>query len=277
MKLKDFFTRKRSITLIIVFSISIVVVLGVYIRSTQYKSNIKVNINNIDAAEIVEGKIKIGVFSDVQLLFDYQLQDLERAVSILNEQDCDIIVFNGDLINFESITDENLNNNKVIAVLNKLKPKYGKFAILGEQDVQYKKITRIFNNSGFEIIDDKIRNIYIGNNKIDIAGISLDGSPEKVIKKMPEEKFNIIFTHKPDKVDIISKYDIDLVVTSHTLGGQFLLPIYGSIYPEFREFEYYNGSHNVNDTRVYNMNGLGTFSRPVRFNAPSSVDIFIIE
>lgn len=277
MNFKKFLTKKNIIIASIIIFIGIVFTLGIYYKSTHYKSNINVTYNNVDSTKITQGKIKIGVFSDVHLFYDYQLENLESAVKLLNDQDCDMIVFNGDLLNFASIPKENFNRDKIVEILKLLKPKYGKFAVLGDQDLLYKDITNILNDSNFEVIDNITRDVYINKNTITIAGIGIETKPEDIIKNISEKKFNIIFTHNPQNIDIISKYAIDMVVSSHTLGGQFLLPLYGSIYPEFREFAYYHGYKLVDKTHVFITNGLGTFERAVRFNAPSSVDVFIIE
>lgn len=258
-------------TLVILISIFIVF----FTIPSTYKNRIKINNHYIDFFETDEKIANIVVFSDLHLLFDYQVSDLDKVVDKINELNPDIVVFNGDLIDYKSY-ENNKKNNEIIEKLKLIKPIYGKFAILGEQDELNKDVKSILNNSDFEIINDKIRNILVNNSTFNFIGFS-EKIDEKNISKLSDKKLNIAFVHNPSTVEKLSKYKLDVIITGHTLGGQYNLPFFGSVFKEIRSIPFYKGVHEINNTLVYNTNGIGIYQSSMRFLAPSSIENFIIE
>lgn len=267
--------KKTIIYLITTIGIMISLFIVFFTIPSTYKSRLRVNTHYIDYFKTSEKITNIVVFSDVHLFFDYQVSDLDNVVNKINSLNPDIVVFNGDLIDFKSYKN-NKQNTLIIEKLKQIKPLYGKFAIMGEQDYKNKDVASILTNSDFEIINNKTRNISVNNFKFNIIGFSKEIN-EKNISKLSDKDLNIGFVHNPSTIKKLSKFKIDVIITGHTLGGQYNLPFYGSVFQDIREIPFYKGFNEVNSTLVYNSNGIGIFQSSMRFLAPSSIENFIIE
>ncbi|MEH6937816.1 metallophosphoesterase, partial [Bacillus sp. JJ664] len=75
---------------------------------------------------------KIVQFSDTHLGSDYSLPQLQGLVENINNQNPDLIVFTGDLIDNSALFKE---RNEISPILMQLKATYGKYAIYGNHDV----------------------------------------------------------------------------------------------------------------------------------------------
>lgn len=269
-------SKKTLITLITIIGIILFVFIVFFTIPANYKSSIKVNQHEIDHFKGDNKVANVVVFNDLHLLYDYQVEDLDKLIETINQANPDIVIFNGDLFDNDSYEKNTKQNSKIVNQLKKIKPLYGKFAILGEQDKKNKDVKKILNRSDFEVINNKVRKININNKSFYIIGFS-DKIKTNIVKQLPDKKLNIAFSHSPKNVDKLSKYKIDVIVTAHTLGGQYNLPIYGSLFKDIRAIPYYKGTHNINGSMVYNSNGIGIYQSSMRFLAPSSIEQFIIK
>ena len=158
---------------------------------------------------------KIVHFSDLKYTNESP-KILNKLVKIINEQQPDLILFTGDLID-NKLSDKN--QKELLNSLNKMDSKLGKYAILGDKD---KDTTKDFLlKSNFLILEDDV-NIY--NN--DIEPITLSS---KCDYEEPPENYTICLIHEPDKVDNISNYKPSLILAGHNLGGQIKLPFWGPL------------------------------------------------
>ncbi len=204
------------------------------------------------------------------------MEHLDKLIAKISDQNPDIVIFNGDLFDNDSYEKDIKQNNLIVTKLKEIKPIYGKFALMGDQDKKNKDVRNLLIRSDFEIINNKSRKININNKSFNIVGLS-DKINTKLISKLSDKKLNIAFIHNPKKVEEISKFKLDVIVTGHTLGGQYNLPLYGSVFKDIREIPFYRGFNDVNGSYVYNSNGIGIYQSSMRFLAPSSIEQFIIK
>ena len=243
----------------------------------NYKSSIKTNTHTLNVFKSDSEIARIVVFNDLHLFYDYTPEDLDKVVTAINGADPDIVVFNGDLIDNASYQQDKKVNAVIVAKLKELKPLYGKFAILGDQDLKNEDSQNILTASDFEILTNRTRNIRINNKLFNIIGLINNGKQETALKNASDKLYNIAFMHDPRLVDSLLNYKIDIMVTAHTLGGQYNLPLYGSIFSDLKEIPYYKGYQKVNGIGIYNSNGLGIYQSSMRLNAPSTIELFILK
>lgn len=77
--------------------------------------------------------------------------------------------------------------------------------------------------------------------------------PDRAMKKVSEDEFNILVTHCPDIVKtsgINTKY-LNLIVAGHSLGGQIYLPLLGPLHTMEGAATYNHGSYDINGTSLY--------------------------
>lgn len=99
----------------------------------------------------------------------------------------------------------------------------------------------------------------------------------QVCLELLADELNVVLAHEPQYIEDYSDFgNVDLVLSGHAHGGQFILPYYGPfISPELEFFpEYTEGEHYVGETEMIISRGLGNSVIPIRlFNYPEIVCI----
>lgn len=273
----------KMFRILILYPILIVGMIGLYSIYVEPRLVISKS-NNININKENESQIKVVQFTDTQLGEFYSLDDLEKAVKKINEQNADIVVFTGDLIDNASKYDDLYN---VSEVLSKVEAKYAKFAIYGNHDYgggAVRHYKRIMNESGFKVLVNSSEKININGVNVNILGAddALMGSfdVEDTIKGIDKNDVNILLTHEPDLVDYFSGYPVDLVLSGHSHGGQVWIPFIGPIVKNELSKNYTKGLYqmeNESNTSIFVSSGLGNTKLPFRmFNIPEIV-VFNIE
>ncbi|MGL5694145.1 MAG: metallophosphoesterase [Peptostreptococcaceae bacterium] len=229
--------------------------------------------------------LKVVQFTDTQLGEYYSIEQLEDVVKKINQQNPDIVVFTGDLIDRASGYED---INKVGDVLSKIDSKLGKFAVWGNHDygggghLYYEKI---MNKGGFVVLENETLKIDLENNKsITVSGLDetlfKNPNPELIKNNIQEETFNILLLHEPDLVDNFINTNVDLALAGHTHGGQVKIPFIGAIVtPPYGE-KYVEGFYDISDTgdkKIYVNTGIGNTKLVYRFMNIPQIELFEIE
>jgi len=158
--------------------------------------------------------------------------------------------------------------------------------------VDYKTVMRGYKLSGANLLDDKFISLENGE-KIKLFGVSdlpplqfgkiddktinsFENKLEKLSKNYDKDCINILLAHRPELIELYSKYGFDLVLSGHAHGGQFrFLFIKGIIAPGQGLFpKYTSGIYKVKNTDMIVSRGLGNSIIPIRiFNRPELVVI----
>lgn len=227
--------------------------------------------------------IKIVQFTDTQLGQFYSLSQLEQAVNKINEQDPDIVLFTGDLIDKAN---QYKDIDKVTSIMSNINSKLGKYAVWGNHDYGsggHKYYENIMTNSGFKVLVNETVSISINKDKnITISGLDevMFGKPDAkhIIKMTNSDDVNILMLHEPDLISEFKDSNIDLAVAGHSHGGQVALPFIGAIVtPPFGE-KYTKGFYEINDrTKLYVNSGLGNTRSPFRLMNIPEISVFNVE
>lgn len=243
---------------------------------------LKVHYENIESMYISKGsrELKILQFSDMHVSEYFDENDMEMAVEKINEQNPDIVVFTGDLIDQFNNYENKDNVHKIWESLAEINASIGKYAIYGNHDYGggAEQVYRtIIENSGFILL--KNEKITLEDYNINIIGMddSIFGKFEKdkLISFLDKDSFNIVLSHEPDVIDYLLEYNIDLFLSGHSHGGQINLPLVNS-FPLLAK-KYTNGIYsfdNYRQTILYVNVGLGTSQLPLRFMAPPELSVF---
>lgn len=266
-------------------SITFLVVAAIYIYArfvepnflTVHYVNLKNNLINESSNDI-----KILQFSDMHISDHFHEKDIKKVVEKINEENPDIVVFTGDLIDEYNKYENKDNINEIWDTLGLINAPLGKYAIYGNHDYGggaeriYKKV---MENSGFIIL--KNEKVTMEDHNINIIGMddSIFGNPEKekVISLLDENSYNVVLSHEPDVIDQFLEHDIDLFLAGHSHGGQVNLPLVNSL-PLLAK-KYTGGIYNFNNVRqttLYVNIGLGTSQVPLRFMATPELSVFVL-
>ena len=212
----------------------------------------------------------------------------QKILKIISDEDPDIIVITGDIINKREYNDK-----IAMDLINSISPKYEVFFTTGNHEVRsgiFRELEPKFKDAGVNIIHNECINIYRDHELISFIGtddpgekryrieeeVTTDKYLKKALENAPKDKYRILLTHRPEYFSIYVKNKIDLVLSGHTHGGQIRLPFIGAIFvhhqalfPKMSKGIFYK----ENTTMIIN-GGIGTSRLPIRtFNKPEIVVI----
>jgi predicted MPP superfamily phosphohydrolase len=184
---------------------------------------------------------KIVQISDAHLGTFDNFKKVKKGLELLQQQNPDIIVFTGDLVN--NVAEE---AQIYIDEFKKLSAPYGKFTILGnhdygeyvrwktkdEKDQNLSKLIEIGNQMGFTWLDNKHVALSKNNDTLYLAGVENWGLPpfpqygnlEKAIDGISPSDFIILLSHDPThwRQEVLkTAKNVALTLSGHTHGMQF--------------------------------------------------------
>lgn len=213
----------------------------------------------------------------------------KQLIEKVKEAEPDIIVMTGDMIDvYDLKIDVAVNfakNMKAIA------PTYFVTGNHESKTLDYPLLLGEYEKVGVTVLDNKKVFIEKDGEKINLLGIDdqnffltyLCGTDDEnitvVLGKLVEgiEGYTILLAHRPEKINVYSSFDIDLVLSGHAHGGQINIPLVGGLKAPGQGWlpEYYEGLHKVGDTQMVISRGLGNSAFPFRIN--NRPEIVIVE
>ncbi len=248
-------------------------------KMTFHLKNLPQNFNNLKIAQI----------SDLHLSFFVRLDDLKTIVDDLNKINVDLLLITGDFVDDYVLLDE------AIELVKRVKTKYGIFASAGNHEYYrgIKPVIKAFKNHKLPLLINQGLSIENSGEKIFIAGIDdpyridesqkikgdikpfLENSLKTALKSYKDEGFKIILSHRPQILSISDKYNIDLILSGHTHGGQVGFngkSLFESFYPK----HFLWGKYQINETVLYTTSGAGHWF-PFRVNCPTEIPIITLK
>lgn len=227
--------------------------------------------------------LKIVQFADIHYGTTINKKELERVIKRINKIKPDIILFTGDIfdkniiLHKESIKD-------IKKLFSKLDSTSYKYAIYGDNDYKNKdEYLDIMNSSNFTVLDNSHKLIYLDSNiPIEIIGVNKYDNKDYTFIDEPIEGvdinsiYRIVIDHEVDNLDNYNSNNIDLILNAHSMGGLVNLPLLGRIINEEGAKKYKESNFKINNTEIYNSNGLGTSNLKLRFNNVPSINLYRI-
>lgn len=254
-------------------------------------------INNVDISlKNLPPQLKgttITLISDIHSGPYMNEADMNEYVSIINEQKSDIIMIAGDLTN-----SDRAEVHPFVNAFRNLQAPSGIFASLGNHDYfsDPEYISKaVVNGTPIRLLRNESEFINLKGKELCIMGMEdtrqsgakfdnmlmgyLDKTIEDVQKKMLEKNSEyksvpkIALFHKPYFIDDLKKYNLDLVLSGHTHGGQVVLAKFGDFNLSFAGAvsKYISGLYKEGDTQMYVSKGLGCVALPIRFNCKPEI------
>jgi uncharacterized protein len=270
---------------------SFLTILGLGAGGYVYANRIEPSLLGITRLEIrhpliptaFHGK-KIIQFSDTHLGFQYNLNQFEKLIKVINDDKPDLIFFTGDLMDEPNRYTE---INKLISILQRLHAPLGKYCIYGNHDhggYGTEIYRNIMETAGFKVLLNSADSIKsTDNSRIFIAGVDdlMLGKPNLAasLKNVPADQFCILLSHEPDFADTAMHYPIQWQLSGHSHGGQVKLPFVGAlILPPFAR-NYQEGLYDIageNQFILYVNRGIGTTGLPFRFGSKPELAVFTL-
>ena len=264
----------------IILSIFILLVFLYSAFIEPYRVGIKTVSINLNGRDGRLDDIKIIHITDLHIKkFGY----LERIlIDNINQLMPDLLFVTGDFIK---------NNNGIepcAEFFKRIKPKYGIYGVLGNNDykqffiisIDTDKLKKSLSDVGVKLLFNESYTVNIDGVHINILGIedSMYGKPDisNIINKDTNGYTNILLSHSPSVIKYLNGYKPDLILTGHTHGGQVRLPFIEYLWtplPLNSPRKYSRGLFEVNKTKMYVNQGIGTNLFPMRFLCPPEISI----
>ena len=223
----------------------------------------------------------------------------EKAVSMINEQNPDIIVITGDFVN--NFADE---MSPFIPVFSHLNARDGKFAVLGNHDYggyskwkniadsiyNHKAIINGIEQMGFDLLNNESKILTrCDSSQIAIIGIENQGKLKrhpkrgdlvKATEQVRDIPVKLLLSHDPTFWDknVVGKTDIALTLAGHTHGMQLALKLGKKRYnPAFIiRSRYLAGLYQKGDQCMYINRGLGVIGFPGRVGMSPEITVITL-
>lgn len=254
------------------FSVIGVVFILLFIGNINYHKKRRVHFE-IETSKLTTNKDRLRILgiSDLHLGYTIGAKELTKWVQIINDENPDIVVIGGDLID---------NNAKIIfemgldRILRNIHAPLGVYACLGNHEYISGKTEsiRFHEASNILVLKDTIYNV--SENITLIGRDDLSNKNRKplnaIINEVDKNQFKLLLDHQPSNLEEAEKEKIDLQFSGHTHNGQ-VFPF--SLIAESM-FENPHGMIRKGLTWVYVSSGLGIWGGKFRIGTQSEYAVF---
>jgi predicted MPP superfamily phosphohydrolase len=253
-----------------------------YFNATKANPNqLKVRQETIRSEKIskeLDGFI-IVFFSDMNYGEFFDRNKLQRLSETINSFSADLIVFGGDLLDEIKTPMTKDERDQLQEGLQSLNARYGKFAVLGDEDMLSKeKVTNILEEAQFTVLNNETRTIGVSPSAtFNIIGLEncKNGSPDPgIINSAGNSVFSFLFTHCPDLFEEVKNYDVDYMCAGHSRNGQIYIPLINFLYRDAGCQKHYRGKYTRNNTTLDISSGVGQNRYNIRLNSDPEIVIY---
>ena len=253
-----------------------------YINATKANPNqLSVREEKIRSKKINEDLdgFLIAYFSDMNYGEFFDEQKLERLVKTVNDFDPDVIIFGGDLLDEIETPMSQEERDKLEEGLDSLEARYGKFAVLGDEDMRSReKVTNILEEAHFTVLNNETRVIGVSfTSRINIIGLEnvKNGDPDPgIIAGVDTSAYSFVISHCPDLFEEVKEYEVDYMCAGHSRNGQVYIPLINFFYRDVGCQKYYRGRSTKKNTTLDISNGIGQNGYNARLNSDPEIVLY---
>jgi hypothetical protein len=161
-----------------------------------------------------------------------------------------------------------------------------RYAVLGNHDciVNEAAAKDAITSHGIPVLSNEAVPLERDGKRIWLAGITdaLEGHPRPDFEKaIPEtarrdDERVILLAHEPDILPTVAKYNVDLMLSGHTHGGQVRIPLLPPMMLPPLGVKYVEGHFQLGRTQLYVNRGIGAVTLPFRFNCPPEITVLTL-
>lgn len=260
------------------------IIISILLTSYGYYNahNIQKTTYSITSTKDIKNDYKVALISDLHFGNNFNLNKLQEQANIISNENPDIVVLAGDIIDEQTPVNS---YDEVFKILATIKSNYGIYYVLGNHDEnRYIEPTddrntvlkNAITNSNIKILNDTseaINNDFIISGRIDYSYERLGQriSSEELIKNLDKSKFLLVADHQPNQYKNNKNAGFDLQVSGHTHAGQ-IWPF--GIITRGIGFDY--GLLQENNFSLIVSSGMGLWGIPIRTEEKSEYVIIEI-
>ena len=159
----------------------------------------------------------------------------ERAINLAIEQQPDLVLFTGDLLQPIKYKTIELEIEKISLLFEKINAPLGVYGVIGNVD-GWMENKRLHKLRGMTILNGEGVKLDWHGKPVHLYGVSYQGSARGELSNiqpwfeaLPQDELSIVIGHYPDYVLGLNELPIDLCLAGHTHGGQIVAPGFGPI------------------------------------------------
>ena len=271
-----------TVFLVCILFMGVLCYYGIYISYNNLTEN-----NYTIESKKIDNDINLIIISD---LHDNELGENNiNLVEKIKSKSPDMVLVVGDMVN-----DNSYNSNIVVDFLKQISLTIPVYYSLGNTEEDYIKantsdLIQELKDINVTVLNNEYKDIKINNTTIRVGGMydyAFGVENKKVYNFLCDfqdtENYKIMMAHRPDSFifgDASKVWDIDLVVSGHTHGGQVRLPFKGGLYVGDQGYfpMYDKGLFDLNKIKILITSGLGSGHQKIpRFNnVPEVVNLKI--
>jgi predicted MPP superfamily phosphohydrolase len=221
---------------------------------------------------------RIVQLSDIHHSLFFPLERVAAVVELCNRLKPDLVALTGDFVTYSRDSIE-----PVAEVLGKIEASAGIVAVLGNHDfrVDADAVERALGRRRIEVLRNRHIVLEERGDRLHIAGVDdyrYGANMGMALRGIPDRAPTVLLAHNPRLVTLAASYDVSLMLSGHTHGGQVNLPLLGSVYgrsPEGMRFK--KGWDRFGSTQIYVSRGIGTVVLPWRLRCPAEVPRFELQ
>ena len=217
---------KKMFTVLIIIALAVGVALGVYIL-TGLDNSLTLREYSFKSDK-VSSPVKIAFVSDHH--GSEFGEDNCELMEMINKAEPDVVLLGGDMFDEEEYIEIEKD------FIGQLTKKYTVYGVLGNH--AYKMdgysaddIRKIYAELGVELLTEDCAVLELNGEKINVCGMDVypeyEGFDERIDKTLSETEkgaYTVMIYHRPDKWEEFTDKGIDLMLSGHTHGGQWIVP-----------------------------------------------------
>lgn len=271
-----FIRNNKEKTNYVLFVVCTISVIFIWYNGYYHFKHPLVTTQEIHIAKKVNGikKLKIAFAADIHLGDIINKKEVQQYVNLINRQQCDMIIFGGDQIDYDmhSIVKNGLNEE-----FRQLHAPLGIYAVLGNHEYRLDVNKKIewMKKAGMTVLKDsvampKIAFYLIGRDDATNAGRK---SLNYLLTGLDKSKPMIVVDHQPVNLYEEVRNKTDLAIFGHVHDGQ-IFPHNYVVKLFWNGFS--KGYRKIGDTNFFITSGLGLSGPPFRIGTRSEIVVFEI-
>lgn len=223
--------------------------------------------------KVMEQDLKIIMISDIHAGTSVQKKELDNMLSIVNQEQADVICLCGDV--FDEGSGEEI-ITYAFEKFSEMESKYGIYYVKGNHDASLcEKYESQFEQAGITILEDETVLVadwfYLVGRLDEIEGERKD--LDKLLESVDETKPIIVLDHRPEKLAQVKQSAADLQLSGHTHAGQIipgnlLVPLANDMCYGYAKYK---------DVNIIVSSGMGTWGLPIRTAEHSEIVKVILQ